>query len=200
LCRRLAKLLGGVISLRSTLGKGSTFTVTLPLQHQDGGAESASLPAILASSMGEARPGTPLPKTALVEAQEKLPRTRVLIIDDEPAARYTIRKLFDPKRYEVMEAADAGEGLRSATTMCPEIIVLDLNLPDRSGEDLLKDLRHRELTRKIPVIIATSQPLSNMAWTSLRQRASAVLPKSTLTSESFDEILASLKRTELARS
>jgi signal transduction histidine kinase/ActR/RegA family two-component response regulator len=200
LCRRLAQLLGGVISLRSALGQGSTFKVTLPLRYQERGADIASLPAIVASSVGDAHPGSPLQKTALVEAPGQLPRTRILIIDDEPAARYTIRKLFDQKRYEVMEAADAREGLLHATTMSPEIIVLDLNLPDRRGEDLLKDLRNREVTTKIPVIIATSQQLSSEAWTILRQRAAAVLPKSTLTRELFDEILASIKRADFARS
>jgi DNA-binding response OmpR family regulator len=84
--------------------------------------------------------------------------------------------------------------------MLPGIVVLDLNLPDRRGEDLLKDLRNGELTKKIPVIVATSQPLSNEEWALLRQRASAVVPKSTLTRESFDEILVSIKRTDLARS
>ena len=97
-------------------------------------------------------------------------------------------------------ADDAREGLLRATTMSPEIIVLDLNLPDRRGEDLLKDLRDREVTTRIPVIIATSQQLSNEAWTILRQRAAAVLPKSTLTRELFDEILASIKRADFARS
>jgi CheY-like chemotaxis protein/two-component sensor histidine kinase len=200
LCRRLAQLLGGVISLRSAIGQGSTFKVTLPIRYQQRGADIASLPAIVASSADDASPGRPLQKTAPVEAPGQTRRTRILIIDDEPAARYTIRKLFDQKRYEVMEAADAREGLLRATTMSPEIIVLDLNLPDRRGEDLLKDLRDREVTTRIPVIIATCQQLSSEAWTILRQRAAAVLPKSTLTSESFDEILASIKRADFTRS
>jgi CheY-like chemotaxis protein len=202
LCRKLAQLLGGVISLRSALGQGATFKMTLPLRYQENGADNASLQAIEAGTEGDAHhPGEPLQNTApVVDTPERSPRTQILIIDDEPAARYTIRKLFDQKLYEVLEAADAREGLLRATTMSPEIIVLDLNLPDRRGEDLLKDLRDREATRKIPVIIATSQPLSSEAWSILRQRAAAVLPKSTLTREVFDEILASIKRADFARS
>jgi DNA-binding response OmpR family regulator len=136
---------------------------------------------------------------ACADALKPSPRARILIIDDEPAARYTIGKLFDPQRYEVIEAADAAEGLRCATSMSPQIIVLDLCLPDQRGEDLLKDLRDGRATRQIPVIVATSKPLSSDEWTLLRQRASAVLPKSTLTRESFEEIMASIKRADAAR-
>jgi signal transduction histidine kinase/ActR/RegA family two-component response regulator len=198
LCRRLAHLLGGAITLRSALGQGSTFKVTLPVRYQQPDAEMAAPPASAAGSAGDALPAKPPQKTLPAAAVlRQRPRARVLIIDDEPAARYTMRKLFDEERYEVIEAADAREGLLSATTMSPDMIVLDLNLPDRRGEDLLKDLRDREVTRKIPVIVATSQQLSSEAWTILRQRAAAVLPKSTLTRESFDEILKSVRRVEV---
>jgi CheY-like chemotaxis protein len=133
------------------------------------------------------------------DALKQPPRTRILIIDDEPAARYTIGKLFDPQRYEVVEAADAREGFRCATTLSPEIIVLDLGLPDRRGEDLLKDLRDAEATRRTPVIVATCQQLSSEAWSALRQRAAAVLPKSTLTRETFEAIMGSIRRADVAR-
>jgi signal transduction histidine kinase/CheY-like chemotaxis protein len=198
LCRRLAQLLGGVISLRSAPGEGSTFRVTLPVRYP-GSTDGASRPASVVSSAGDAQPGTPPQQMAGADALKQPPRARILIIDDEPAARYTIGKLFDPQRYEVIEAADAREGFRCATTLSPEIIVLDLGLPDRRGEDLLKDLRDAETTRRTPVIVATCQQLSSEAWSALRQRAAAVLPKSTLTRETFEEIMGSIRRADVAR-
>jgi CheY-like chemotaxis protein len=139
-------------------------------------------------------------QTASADALKPSPRARILVIDDEPAARYTIGKLFNPQRYEVIEAADAAEGLRCAASMAPELIVLDLCLPDRRGEDVLKDLRDGQATSRIPVIVATSKQLSSTEWTLLRQRASAVVPKSTLNRESFQEIMASIKRADTATS
>ncbi|MEA3193448.1 MAG: hypothetical protein QOD26_1781 [Betaproteobacteria bacterium] len=199
LCRRLSQLLGGVISLRSAPGQGSTFSMTLPIRYL-GGTDDALRPAVVVGSSGDAQPGTPPQQMASADALKPSPRTRILIIDDEPAARYTIGKLFDPQRYEVTEAADAAEGLRCATSTSPQLIVLDLCLPDRRGEDLLQDLRDGQATRAIPVIVATSKQLSSEEWTLLRQRASAVVPKSTLTRKSFEEIMASIKRADVARS
>jgi CheY-like chemotaxis protein len=134
----------------------------------------------------------PIERAALLQTLEQVARASVLVIDDDPAARYAIRKCFDDAPFRVIEATDAREGLRAAQMLHPELIVLDLNLPDRRGEDVLRDLAAVEATRSIPVVIATSERLTP----ELRSRLSgavALIEKSALRREAFASIVQRLR-------
>jgi DNA-binding response OmpR family regulator len=167
-----------------------------------GSRETASLPVIVVSNVDDPRKGyalgadaylqKPVSGTALLEELSRLARARILVIDDDPAARYTIRKYCERQPYQILEAADAREGLHAATMMRPELIVLDLDLPDRRGEDLLRELASGEATRAIPVIVATSESLSAAERDRL-QGAVAVFSKSELDRQSFERLLESLR-------
>ena len=126
----------------------------------------------------------PVDRAVLLETLEQLVRPSILVVDDDPAARYAIRKCLGDAPYRVVEAADAREGLRAARALLPELIVLDLNLPDRRGEEVLRDLAAVDATRAIPVVVATSETLT----AELRSRlggAAAVLSKSELRRDAF---------------
>jgi CheY-like chemotaxis protein len=134
----------------------------------------------------------PVERQALLKLLDELAQAPILVIDDDPAARYTIRRCFDGVPYRVVEAADAREGLRAAQTLRPELIVLDLSLPDRRGEEVLRELAADEATRGIPVIIATSERLTP----ELRSRlggAMAVMEKGELRRETFASIVQGLR-------
>ena len=135
----------------------------------------------------------PVGRAALLAALNELTRSKVLIIDDDPASRYAIRRCFEDDAYYILEAASAREGMRAASTMRPELIVLDLNLPDRRGEEILEELAQGESTSAIPVVIATSETLTP----ALRGRlggAAAVLSKRDLDRESMGRVLQSLRQ------
>lgn len=287
LCRRLATLLGGSITLQSAPGEGSTFSVTLPARYaglreeaqvvvaldpqqsgipvlvvedrpetqhvyekllRDSGfmpvqarnlrqardslarlrpaailldimlgnesawrwlgelksaPQTASLPVIVASDVDDARKAyalgadaylaKPVERAALLEALRRLVRPRVLIIDDDPASRYAIRKLCDAARFEVLEAADARQGLATASSARPELIVLDLNLPDQPGDGVLRALAGAPATQAIPVVVATSEDLSPARRQELTA-AKAVLSKRHLDRDAFAKVLAGLQR------
>ncbi|MCC6417368.1 MAG: response regulator, partial [Gemmataceae bacterium] len=78
----------------------------------------------------------------------------LLIVDDEQSIRYSFRKAFESDDVEVLTARTAAEGLELARTQQPDVIVLDLQLPDRSGLDLFRDLHAEEPKR--PVIFITA--------------------------------------------
>jgi len=66
---------------------------------------------------------------------------KILVIDDEPQIRKFISISFASQGYEIVEAGNAAEGLEKAVATTPDVIILDLGLPDMDGQDLLQALR-----------------------------------------------------------
>jgi len=164
--------------------------------------QSAALSIIVVTSVEDPRKSyalgadaylaKPVTRPELLAALNELTRAKILIIDDDPASRYTLRKCFGDGEYHILEAANAREGMRAATTMRPELIVLDLNLPDRRGEEVLSELRGDESTSGIPVVIATAETLTEP----LRERlssAAAVFSKSELDRDVVGRLLQALR-------
>ncbi len=78
----------------------------------------------------------------------------ILVIDDEPQMRKLLKVTLQAHGYQVVEAATGMDGLREATTAHPDLIVLDLGLPDMEGIDLLAQIREWS---QIPVIVVTAR-------------------------------------------
>jgi CheY-like chemotaxis protein len=133
LSQRLAGLLGGSIDIASELGRGSTFSLAIPVRTE-------STP--------------PLGTVALPAARAA---QRVLIIDDSEIERYALRQFMPSSTFEVIEAGGGYDGLRLARQSHPDLIFLDLTMPDVHGLEVLKMLKAIEETRDIPVILFTSQ-------------------------------------------
>jgi DNA-binding response OmpR family regulator len=66
---------------------------------------------------------------------------RVLVVDDDPQARELLREFLTAKQYEVVEAATGAEGLRRAREDRPHLVLLDINLPDKSGLEVLREVK-----------------------------------------------------------
>jgi two-component system, OmpR family, KDP operon response regulator KdpE len=81
---------------------------------------------------------------------ESTPPTRILIIDDEEQIRRFMRISLKSQGYQVIEAETAGKGIELAATHTPDLIVLDLGLPDADGKSVLDELRHWST---VPVMI-----------------------------------------------
>jgi two-component system KDP operon response regulator KdpE len=78
------------------------------------------------------------------------PSNVVLLIDDEPKIRRFLRAGFELQGYSVIEAENAADGLKAATFSAPDLIILDLGLPDLHGREVLERLRSWS---NVPVII-----------------------------------------------
>ena len=132
----------------------------------------------------------PLSRASLLEKLDSVVARNVLVIDDDPAARYVYQKLLADPRTHVVEAVDGQSGLIAARAAQPVMIFLDLNLPDTTGEDVLAAIRRDSALKKVPVAVVTSRVLSAEERDRLGERAQAVLEKSELSADTAREILA----------
>jgi CheY-like chemotaxis protein len=81
----------------------------------------------------------------------------ILLVDDEDQLRRVMRDLLEREGYAVAEARDGVQALDEVDRHAPDVIVLDLNLPGLDGYTVLSQLRSRQHTREIPVIVLTAK-------------------------------------------
>jgi signal transduction histidine kinase/DNA-binding response OmpR family regulator len=133
LVKKFVELQGGIVTLDSDVGRGSTFTVTLPLK---------------AHSI--ARPVAPLPGPleALLPGDN-----RILVVEDDLVAYQSLSRSLSEAGYLPIRARHGEEALALARMLRPTAITLDLALPGISGWDVLKQLKGEPATKTIPVVI-----------------------------------------------
>ncbi|MEZ6139688.1 MAG: response regulator [Zavarzinella sp.] len=86
-----------------------------------------------------------------------MPKSKILIIEDEPGLVQSLTWYFNREDYETHSAKDGTEGLRKAQAIVPDVILLDLMLPGMSGYDVCRQLKSGESTSGIPVIMLTAR-------------------------------------------
>jgi signal transduction histidine kinase len=180
LARRLAELLGGQVSVTSTLGVGSTFSAVIPLAYR--GTGDAPMPNSQDSHAPSAGPRGNRTET-------------ILIVDDQEVDRYLLKRLLANEPFALVETNSGPTGIRLAREQRPRAIFLDLVMPDLSGFEVLEQLKSDVTTRDIPVIINTARILTDDERRHLHSRAVTILSKAT---GSHEEAVANV-RDALAR-
>ena len=99
----------------------------------------------------------------------------LLVIDDEESVRYSFRYVFGDEDVRVLTAATAAEGLEAVRNEHPDVIVLDLKLPDRSGMDLFAELQSEDARR--PIVVITAHGTSDTAIEAMKRGAFDYLVK-----------------------
>lgn len=82
---------------------------------------------------------------------------KVLLIDDSPTVRMVMGSSLEAKGYMILYEQTAEKGLAVLKEQKPDLVLLDLILPDKSGLDVLKEIKESEDTKDIPVIILTGK-------------------------------------------
>ncbi len=107
------------------------------------------------------------------------PEQAVLLIDDEEVARYLVRQALGPS-VPAIEASSGRAGIELARTCHPRAILLDLNMPQMNGFEVLQELRSDPASHNIPVVILTGQALTQEQMDALEGQVTAVLSKEVL--------------------
>jgi CheY-like chemotaxis protein len=84
-------------------------------------------------------------------------RPTVLVCDDEPVLRMLVRATLDDGRYTILEACDGEQALERVRSDRPDVILLDIMMPGRSGSEVLRELRRNPETAATPVIMLTAR-------------------------------------------
>ena len=135
--REFTRMLGGDIAVKSKLGKGTTFTMTIAADARPDDADDEPSAGILART--EVSPDAPL----------------ILIIDDEPSVRELLQRNLAAAGYRTEVAKNGKEGLRMAHQLAPAAITLDVIMPQTDGWTVLSELKSDPHTASIPVIMVT---------------------------------------------
>ncbi len=141
--RRLARMHGGELVVESEVGKGSSFSFTLPIAVEQ--------------SVGEIKPapnGHDESVKALNPEEEVVVQT-ILLVEDEASLRDMMHRTLESVGHMVVDVQDGAQALEIANGLLPDLIVLDVFLPNMNGWDLLEAIKKNPETSTIPVIMCT---------------------------------------------
>lgn len=153
LVKELVEVLNGTIDVNSQVGKGTVFTVRLPIDQQSWPQSLTQNDVILAKSFQPAESSLAYSNINTVSNTE-LPI--LLIVEDNVDLRHYIRSQFDTE-YQILEAKDGQEGFEIARDMIPDLVICDLMMPRLDGFGFCKALKTDMHTSHIPVIMLTAK-------------------------------------------
>lgn len=141
ICKNIVALLGGRIEVSSSPGKGSCFTVSLPV----GLGSPTSLPRDAQATTTTLRlgPGT----------------QRVLIVDDIGSNRKLLQRLLHASGLELHEAASADAALACVPQLKPDLILMDIRMPGKSGDTAIAEIRGLPGCATLPIIAVTANAM-----------------------------------------
>lgn len=185
LCKELVELHQGTIAVESTVGRGSTFVVTLPLSNKVELMEDEGFPMSIAEERGATNLAVAsyIPEVGeegadiearVVSAQEEA--AVVLIVDDNADMRAYMRFHLSP-HFVVEEASNGKAGLEQAFALVPDLVLSDVMMPEMDGFALLEALRHDVRTSHIPVVLLTAKADAESKLAGLHRGADDYLAK-----------------------
>ncbi len=171
LTKELVELYEGEITVKSTPGKGSLFTVVLPLRKAQGVKDSGNC-----YKEENLMLSPPVPKDEEEEQPGNLDAPIVLIIDDNDEIRSFLRLLLQ-NEYQIFEAENGEEGLNIARQEIPDIILCDVMMPDLEGFEVTQRLKNEELTSHIPILMLTARTANEQQIMGLESGADDYITK-----------------------
>lgn len=161
IAKKIMEILGGSISVESEFGKGSLFTLSLPINNEFNNAVSSF--------------GLPINESSEFKKNDKKlssktldPKKRILMIEDNKDARIQIRSVLETQKYLVDEVDGGHAAFNYLKSNKPDGIILDLMMPEIDGFEVLVKIRENESLKNIPVLILTAKDLTKKDLEKLR--------------------------------
>jgi signal transduction histidine kinase/CheY-like chemotaxis protein len=142
IAKKYATMLRGSVAVVSTPGKGSTFTLTLPLV----------LPGVMEAPILAAKPPVP---AALPPGHGK--GKRLLLVEDSEPAIVQMKDILVPQGYTIEVARGGREALEQIAAALPDAVILDLMMPEVDGFAVLRAIREEKRSASVPVLILTAK-------------------------------------------
>ena len=137
----LIKMMGGVIGVESTKGKGSNFWIELELSDKQKATQLE--PAPIRSTINKTQ-------------QSK----RIIYVEDDPVNAHLMSEIITKlTSHQLIIASTGNEGLKLILEQLPDVVLLDINLPDIDGYEILEEMRAHPQAKKIPVIAMTARAM-----------------------------------------
>lgn len=163
LTKRLAELHGGTVSFQSAVGEGSTFRIWLPLRELP--REVAREVDRAAVTLGAIPFGIASLHADVGNERAASDVKRILVVEDQPLNQILIAELLESEGYTVELICDGGAMLETIysplvkSSSLPDLILMDIQLPEVDGLELIRQLKAHPLWRKIPTIAVTAMAM-----------------------------------------
>ena len=155
--RRLTQLMGGDVSVESSLGEGSTFTATLVLAAAQGAGPPPRRPG---ASPADAAPPSAAPA---VVSPRRFDRQTVLVVDDHPVNRDVMMRQLDLLGLDAETADDGMDGLARWRAGHHAVVLADIHMPRMDGYDLARAIRADPAGARVPIVAVTANALKDEA-------------------------------------
>jgi len=174
--RRLTEMMGGTVAAASVMGEGSAFSMRFP---------NVEISARLAA-------GEKLESSGTAEFNELRPAT-ILVVDDNETNCQLISGMFTGSHHRLIFGANGREAVEKASTLRPDVILLDIRMPGMDGREALAEIRSIPGMELTPIIAVTASSLMSEE-TELKTRFSGYVRKPFSKREMFDELMQFLPR------
>lgn len=165
--RELTRILGGEIQVHSELGKGSQFTLYLPLKgpdgiecspeiNRDGPRNGTSLHLQQKAAYSPLEAASEIQEPDLIPNAELSSLRSILVIEDDVHFSEVLKNIIEEAGFECLLSGTGYDGLYMASHFLPLGILLDIGLPDMNGFEVLTKLKESETTMMIPVHVLSS--------------------------------------------
>jgi CheY-like chemotaxis protein len=146
--RYFCEMMGGSISVTSQPGQGTTFTVYLPSEVRE-----MPLPEMITFD-----------RSALRSMADGEAPCKVLVVDDDPTFQELMQRFLAQEGFEIISASNAAEAIQLAKEIAPDVITLDVMMPQQDGWSVLMQLKSDPILAEIPVLMLTMVDNKGMGY------------------------------------